>query len=168
MVDSSRQMYAIGLLFGLGFDTATEVAVLGIAAIEGARGLPVYSIMIFPLLFTAGMSLIDTADGILMLGAYGWAFVKPARKLYYNMAITLVSVLASFFVGSLQALNVIGGRLGATGWFWHRIANVSGNFGAFGLLIVGLFAAVWGACALAYKLGRYDVGADAAEVQRIA
>ena len=107
LVDSSWKMYPIGVLFGLGFDTATEVGLLGIAAVEAGKGLPVYDILIFPLLFTAGMSLLDTTDGILMLGAYGWAFVKPMRKLYYNMVITLVSVLVALIVGAIEAASVV-------------------------------------------------------------
>ena len=111
-------MYPIGLLFGLGFDTATEVGLLGIAAVEAGKGLPVYDILVFPLLFTAGMSLLDTTDGILMLGAYGWAFVKPMRKLYYNMIITLVSVLVAVVIGGIEALSVIAGQLKLSGTVW--------------------------------------------------
>src|ERR1700686_4506751 len=106
-VGRSWHMYPIGVLFGLGFDTATEVGLLGIAAVEAGKGLPVYAILIFPLLFTAGMSLVDTTDGILMLGAYGWAFVKPMRRLYYNVVITLVSVLVALIVGAIEAASVV-------------------------------------------------------------
>src|SRR5713226_9034566 len=95
IVDKSWKMYPVGVLFELGFDTATEVGLLGISAFEAGKGLPIISIMIFPALFLAGMCLMDTTDGILMLGAYGWAFVKPVRKLYYNLNITLVSVLVA-------------------------------------------------------------------------
>ena len=103
MIGSSWHMYPLGVLFGLGFDTATEVGILGIAALEAGKGLPVYTIMVFPLLFTAGMCLLDTTDGVLMLGCYGWAFVKPVRKLYYNLNITLVSVLVAVLVGHDRA-----------------------------------------------------------------
>src|SRR5947209_19599802 len=109
MVDKSWKMYPVGVLFGLGFDTATEVALLGISAIEAGRGLPIPFILIFPLLFTAGMCLLDTTDGILMLGASGWAFVKPVRKLYYNLNITLVSVLVALVVGTIEILSIISG-----------------------------------------------------------
>jgi high-affinity nickel-transport protein len=102
LVSRSRDMYLIGLLFGLGFDTATEVALLAIAAIEAGKGLPVWAILIFPALFAAGMSLLDTTDGIVMLGAYGWAFLNPARKLYYNIAITSASVLAAVVIGGME------------------------------------------------------------------
>ena len=101
-------MYPLGVLFGLGFDTATEIGVLGISAAEATKGLPVWSILVFPALFAAGMSLIDTTDNILMLGAYGWAFVKPIRKLYYNMTITFVSVVVALAVGGIEALGLAG------------------------------------------------------------
>jgi high-affinity nickel-transport protein len=94
-------MYPLGLLFGLGFDTATEIGLLGISAAEASKGLPIWSILVFPALFTAGMSLIDTSDGVLMVGAYGWAFIKPIRKLYYNLTITFVSVFVAAVIGSI-------------------------------------------------------------------
>jgi high-affinity nickel-transport protein len=115
MVDQSWKMYLVGLLFGLGFDTATEVGLLGIAGFEAGKGLPPLFILIFPLLFTAGMILLDTTDGILMLGAYGWAFVKPVRKLYYNLNITLVSVLVAVVVGTIEVISIISGPLGLRG-----------------------------------------------------
>lgn len=148
LVDRSWTMYPIGVLFGLGFDTATEVGLLGIAAVEAGKGLSVYDILLFPLLFTAGMSLIDTADGILMLGAYGWAFVKPMRKLYYNMIITLVSVLVALIVGGIEAASIIAPRNG--------LAALSDNFETLGFLIVGIFLASWGVSTAIYKLRRYD------------
>src|SRR5204862_3576757 len=107
----SWKMYPIGLLLGLGFDTATEVGLLGIAATTADRGVPVAAILLFPALFTAGMTLMDTTDSILMLGAYGWAFVKPIRKLYYNMNVTLISVIVALVVGSLEALNILATEL---------------------------------------------------------
>ncbi len=143
LANSSWHMYPIGLLFGLGFDTATEVAVLGIAAVEGVRGLPVLAILIFPLLFTAGMSLVDTADGTLMLGAYGWAFASPQRKLYYNVTVTFASVVVSAVVGSIEAATLIGSKLNFKGWFWIHIESLSGHFGAIGLAIVGIFLFSW-------------------------
>ena len=104
-IEHSWQMYPLGLLFGLGFDTATEVGLLGISAAQASQGLPIWSILVFPALFTAGMTLLDTTDSILMLGAYGWAFVKPIRKLYYNLTITAVSVIVAVIVGGLEALT---------------------------------------------------------------
>ncbi len=156
MIGKSWHMYPLGLLFGLGFDTATEVGLLGIAAIQAGNGLPIFAILIFPLLFTAGMSLIDTTDGILMLGAYGWAFVKPVRKLYYNMNITLVSVLVALLVGTIEALSVVVDRLKLAGPFWDLLRHLSDNFGILGFAIVGIFIASWGISALVYKLRRYD------------
>jgi high-affinity nickel-transport protein len=156
LVDSSWHMYPIGLLFGLGFDTATEVGLLGIAAIEAGHGLPIWYIMIFPLLFTAGMSLVDTTDGVLMLGAYGWAFVKPIRKLYYNLNITLVSVLVALIVGGVEALSVIGAQLSMHGPFWTGVAALSSNFGSLGFIIVGIFIASWAVSTFVYKSRGYD------------
>ncbi len=156
IIGKSWHMYPLGLLFGLGFDTATEVGLLGIAAIQAGNGLPIFAILIFPLLFTAGMSLIDTTDGILMLGAYGWAFVKPVRKLYYNMNITLVSVLVALLVGTIEALSVLVDRLKLAGPFWDLLRHLSDNFGVLGFLIVGIFVASWGVSAVVYKLRRYD------------
>ncbi|MFY9737545.1 MAG: HoxN/HupN/NixA family nickel/cobalt transporter [Candidatus Cybelea sp.] len=156
LVDSSWKMYPIGLLFGLGFDTATEVGLLGIAAVEAGKGLPVIDILIFPLLFTAGMSLLDTTDGILMLGAYGWAFIKPMRKLYYNMVITLVSVLVALIIGAIEAASVVASQLQLSGGIWDAVNSLSDNFGTLGFIIVGVFAVSWGVSTAIYKLRRYD------------
>jgi high-affinity nickel-transport protein len=156
LVDASWKMYPIGVLFGLGFDTATEVGLLGIAAVEAGKGLPVVDILIFPLLFTAGMSLLDTTDGILMLSAYGWAFVKPMRKLYYNMVITLISVLVALIVGGIEAFSVLANGLGLTGTPWHAFAALSDNLGLLGFVIVGVFVASWLVSAAVYRLRRYD------------
>src|SRR5260370_33584165 len=106
LVDRSWKMYPVGVLFGLGFDTATEVGILGISAFEACKGLPVPYILIFPLLFTAGMVLLDTTDGLLLLGAYGWAFLKPVRMLYYNLNITLVSVRVALVVGTIELISL--------------------------------------------------------------
>ncbi len=156
VVDRSWKMYPIGLLFGLGFDTATEVALLGIAAVEAGKGLPVFDILLFPLLFTAGMTLVDTTDGIVMLGAYGWAFVKPIRKLYYNLVITLVSVLVALIVGSIEAVSVIAYQLRLNGGVWDAIKAVNDNFGTLGFIIIGLFVASWLVSVGVYRLFRYD------------
>lgn len=156
IVDASWKMYPIGLLFGLGFDTATEVALLGIAAVEAGKGLPVYDILLFPLLFTAGMSLVDTADGILMLGAYGWAFLKPMRKLYYNMVVTLVSVLVALIVGGVEAAGVVADRLQLTGGMWSAVQTLNDNFAMLGFIIVGVFVASWIVSVAVYKLLGYD------------
>ena len=143
MVDASWKMYPLGVLFGLGFDTATEVALLGIAAIEAGKALPVAAILIFPLLFAAGMSLLDTTDGILMLGAYGWASVRPDRKLLYNMIVTVVSIFAALIVGGVEALDLLGSRLRISGGFWSAIDAVNRNMGMLGCAIVCLFVLSW-------------------------
>jgi nickel/cobalt transporter (NiCoT) family protein len=156
LVDRSWKMYPIGLLFGLGFDTASEVALLGIAAVEAGKGLPVFAILLFPLLFTAGMSLIDTTDGIVMVGAYGWALIKPMRKLYYNLVITLVSVLVALIVGAIEATSVIADQLRLNGGLWDSIKAVNDNFGMLGVVIIALFVASWLVSVGVYKLLRYD------------
>jgi nickel/cobalt transporter (NiCoT) family protein len=157
-VDASWKMYPIGVLFGLGFDTATEVGVLGISASQAAQGLSIWSILVFPALFTAGMTLIDTTDSVLMLGAYGWAFVKPIRKLYYNLTITATSVVVALVVGGLETLNLIGDQLGLTdgGGFWGMIGALNDNFGEIGYLIIGIFVLAWLVSFVVYRLKRYD------------
>jgi high-affinity nickel-transport protein len=160
MVGRSWHLLPIGVLFGLGFDTATEVALFGIAASEVSKGLGVWSTMVFPALFAAAMSLIDTTDGILMLGAYGWAFMKPLRKLYYNLTITALSVVVAVAIGGIETLGLIGGRLDLQGPFWHMIGALNDNFGLLGYGIIGIFVAGWGLSIVIYRLGRYD-GLDA-------
>jgi high-affinity nickel-transport protein len=156
LVSRSWQMYPLGLLFGLGFDTATEIALLGVAAAEASRGLPIWSIMVFPALFTAGMSLIDTTDGVLMLGAYGWAFNKPIRKLYYNLTITFVSVLVAVLVGGIEALGLLADRLSLEGRFWSWIGSLNDHFGSLGYLIIVIFVASWLVSLAVYQLGGFD------------
>jgi high-affinity nickel-transport protein len=156
LVTKSWHMYPLGFLFGLGFDTATEIAVLGISAAEASRGLSIWSIMVFPALFAAGMSLIDTTDGVLMLGAYGWAFARPIRKLYYNLTITAVSVLVALIVGGIEVLGLIGGRLELEGPFWGFVGTLNDNFGALGYLIIAIFALSWLVSIAIYRIRRYD------------
>jgi nickel/cobalt transporter (NiCoT) family protein len=156
MIDRSWHMYPLGVLFGLGFDTATEVGVLGISAAEAAKGLSFWAILVFPVLFAAGMSLIDTTDNILMLGAYGWAFVKPIRKLYYNITITSVSVVVALVVGGIEALGLLGEHFHFEGWFWDSVARLNDNFGTLGYFIVGLFALSWIVSIAVYKWRRFD------------
>jgi high-affinity nickel-transport protein len=154
----SWHMFLIGFLFGLGFDTATEVALFGIAATQAASGASFATLLVFPALFTAGMSLVDTTDGVLMLGAYGWAFMKPIRKLYYNMTITAVSVVVAVLIGGLEILNLIGDQLGLTdgGGFWGAIGAIDDNFGILGYIIIGIFLTSWIGSVIVYKLKRYD------------
>jgi high-affinity nickel-transport protein len=155
-ISQSWHMYPLGFLFGLGFDTATEVGLLGLSAASASEGMSLWSILAFPALFTAGMALIDTTDSVLMLRAYGWAFVKPVRKLYYNMTMTFVSVLVALLIGGLETLNLIGGKLELKGGFWDAIGAINENFGMLGYIIVGVFAAAWGASVLIYRLMGYD------------
>ncbi len=163
IVRQSWHMYPLGLLFGLGFDTATEVGLLGISAAQASQGLSIWSIMVFPALFTAGMTLLDTTDSILMVGAYGWAFVKPIRKLYYNMTITLVSIVVALLVGGIEALGLVASRLKLEGGFWDGVGELNDDFGTLGFVIVGLFVVSWVVSVVIYKVKRYDdIGASAA------
>lgn len=156
MTDRSWKMYPIGVLFGLGFDTATEVGILSISAVLATKGIQLWSILLFPFLFTSGMCLIDTTDGILMLGAYGWAFVKPIRKLYYNLNITLVSVLIALVVGTVEVFGIIGSALKLNGDFWDLIEGLSNHFGMIGYVIIGIFVVSWAISTIIYKVKRYD------------
>lgn len=156
LISRSWHLYPLGFLFGLGFDTATEIALLGISATQAAQGLSPWSIMVFPLLFSAGMSLVDTLDGHLMLGAYGWAYMKPIRKIYYNMSITLVSVVVAVVIGSIEALGLISDQLELKGDFWAFIGSLNDSFGLLGYIIIGIFVVSWGASVVLYRLKRYD------------
>ncbi len=151
LVRSSWQLYFIGFLFGLGFDTATEIGLLDISAVEAAKGVSIWSIMVFPALFTAGMALVDTSDGVLMLGAYGWAFRNPLRKLHYNVTITFVSAMVALLIGGIEALGLIADRLGLEGGFWTAIGALNDNFGSLGYAIVALFALSWLVSAALYR-----------------
>ena len=156
LISRSWHMYPLGFLFGLGFDTATEIGLLGISAAEAAKGLSIWSILVFPALFTAGMSLVDTSDGILMVGAYGWAFVNPLRKLYYNLTITGLSVIVAVVVGAIEALGLIAEKLGLTGGIWSSIDFAAGNFTALGYLVVGIFVTSWLASFVIYRVMGYN------------
>jgi high-affinity nickel-transport protein len=156
MITRSWHMYPLGVLFGLGFDTATEIGLLGVSATEASKGLPFWSVLVFPVLFAAGMSLIDTTDNILMLGAYGWAFVKPIRKLYYNITITSISVVVALVVGGIEALGLLAGHFHLTGMFWDGVVKLNDHFGTLGYFIVGLFALSWIVSIAVYKWRRFD------------
>ncbi|MGO8954634.1 MAG: HoxN/HupN/NixA family nickel/cobalt transporter [Rhodomicrobium sp.] len=156
VITRSWHMYPLGFLFGLGFDTATEIGLLGMSAAGASQGMPLWSILVFPALFTAGMSLADTTDSVLMLKAYGWAFDKPVRKLYYNMTMTFVSALVAFVVGGLETLNLIGDKLELKGDFWEAIGAVNDNFGTLGYVIIGIFAITWAFSVLIYRWMGYD------------
>ena len=156
LIRTSVHMYPLGMLFGLGFDTATEIGLLGISASEAAKGLPFGAVLVFPVLFAAGMSLIDTTDNILMLGAYGWAFVKPIRKLYYNITITLVSVMVAFVVGGIEALGLLASQFHPKGRFWTLIDKLNENFDLLGYLIIVVFVLSWALSIAIYKWRRYE------------
>jgi len=156
MISRPWHMYPVGVLFGLGFDTATEVALLGISAAAATKGLSVVSMAVFPALFTAGMTLVDTTDGILMVGAYGWAFMKPIRKLYYNLTITFVSVIVALLVGGIEAIGLLKDQLSLTGGFWDFIGSLNDNFGTLGFVIIGVFALSWVGSVIIYRVKGFD------------
>lgn len=156
MIGRSWHMYPLGFLFGLGFDTATEIALLGIAAAQASQGLSPWAIMVFPVLFSAGMSLIDTLDGHLMLGAYGWAYLKPIRKIYYNMTITLVSVVVAIVIGSIEALGLISDQLKLQGPLWDAVGALNDHFGTLGYVIIGIFVLSWLVSVLIYRAKKFD------------
>ena len=164
LIGRSWHMYPLGFLFGLGFGTATEIALLGISASEAAKGISVWSILVFPALFTAGMSLVDTTDGVLMLGAYGWAFVNPIRKLYYNLTITGVSVVVALAIGSIETLGLVADELGLDGGIWNVVNAANDNFGALGYAIIGVFVASWLISLVVYRVMGYDKIGVAARV----
>ncbi len=156
VVSRSWHLYPIGFLFGLGFDTATEIGLLGIAATQAAQGMSLWTILIFPALFTAGMSLVDTTDSVLMTRAYGWAFVNPLRKLWYNLTITAASVAVAVFIGGIEALGLIGNQLGLEGGVWTAVGTLNGSLANFGYAVVGIFLASWIISAAVYRAKGYD------------
>jgi len=153
MISRPWHMYPIGVLFGLGFDTATEVALLGISAAAAAKGLSVVAMAVFPVLFTAGMTLVDTT---LMVGTYGWAFMKPIRKLYYNLTITFVSVMVALMVGGIEAIGLLKDQLNLTGGFWDFIGSLNDNFGTLGFVIIGVFVLSWVGSVIIYRVKGFD------------
>jgi high-affinity nickel-transport protein len=156
VVRKSWHMYPVGFLFGLGFDTATEIGLLGISATQAASGMSFWSIMVFPALFTAGMALVDTTDSVAMVGAYGWAFVNPVRKLWYNLTITAASVAVAIFIGGVEALGLVGDKLALSGGVWDVIGNLNDNLTNFGYAVVGVFLLSWLVSTLIYRANRYD------------
>jgi len=155
-VAESWHLYPIGLLFALGFETASEISLFGLSA-QASDAVSSWSILAFPALFAAGMTLVDTTDGVLMLGAYGWAYRNPLRKLFYNLTITSVSVLVALVVGGIETLGLIGSQLQLHSAFWNAISDLNENFGALGYGIVALFVVSWGVSFLVYRLKGYDV-----------
>jgi nickel/cobalt transporter (NiCoT) family protein len=151
------QMYPVGVVFGMGFDTATEVALLATTALLASQHIPWYAIACLPILFTAGMTVMDTTDGLFMNLAYGWAFFNPVRKVYYNLAITGLSVAICFFIGGIEVLSLlpqeISGLSQTTG-FWGFMSNF--NINTAGFVIVGMFILTWLAALLIWRFGRIE------------
>ncbi|WP_211217932.1 HoxN/HupN/NixA family nickel/cobalt transporter [Microbacterium luticocti] len=153
-VDRPWKMYPIGFLFGLGFDTATEITLLVLSGAAVVSGLPWWAVLSLPLLFAAGMCLFDTADGIFMNIAYGWAFMRPARKVYYNLVITVLSVFIALVIGTIELLSLLADELGWSGPFWDAVGAIDLN--SVGYVVVGLLAVTWAAAVIVWKLGRFE------------
>ena len=151
LIGRSWHMAPLGFLFGLGFDTATEVTLFGLSATQAGQGVPIATAMVFPVLFAAGMSLLDTTDGVLMVGAYRWAFVNPLRKLYYNMTITLMSIAVAVFIGGVEMAALAARRLGLEGGVARKAVALNENFNALGFAIIGVFAAAWAMSFLIFR-----------------
>jgi high-affinity nickel-transport protein len=155
IVTDSWNMLYIGFLFGLGFDTASEIGLLSLSAISAGSGLPLWNILLLPFAFAAGMTLIDSLNGVLMLAAYGWAYLKPVRKLYYNMTITLISVITALFIGTVEGLQLISTQLNINYGVFKLADNI--DLGSFGYIIIGVFAISWGISMVVYRVRRYDL-----------
>jgi high-affinity nickel-transport protein len=162
-IDTPWKMYPIGVLFGLGFDTATEVALLVLSGTAVASGLPFYAILSLPILFAAGMSLLDTLDGCFMNFAYGWAFARPIRKVYYNITITGLSVAVAFVIGTIELLGLLPSELGWNGRVWKFFENF--NINSAGFFIVGLFVATWTVALSIWHFGQVESRWDAAALR---
>jgi len=162
-VDTPWKMYPIGVLFGLGFDTATEVALLVLAGTAVIGGLPFYAVLSLPILFAAGMCLFDTMDGCFMNFAYDWAFARPIRKVYYNLTITGLSVFVALFIGTTEILGLIGSEYDLTGGFWAFIASFDINKAGF--VIVGIFVLTWAVALSIWRFGRIEERWDLAGVK---
>jgi high-affinity nickel-transport protein len=156
-INKEWHMYPVGVVFGLGFDTATEVSLLATTALYASRHIPWYAIVCLPILFTAGMTLMDTTDGVFMNAAYGWAFFNPVRKVYYNMAITGLSVGICFFIGGIEVLGLLPQEINGLSQdqgFWGFMYNF--NINTAGFVIVGMFLFTWCAALLVWRFGRIE------------
>jgi high-affinity nickel-transport protein len=156
LITRSWHMYLVGFLFGLGFDTATEIGVLALSAAEASHGLPLAAIMVFPALFTAGMALVDSLDAVLMAGAYRWAATEPARKIYYNLTVTLTSVVVAVAIGGVELLGLYSDP--GNGDMWRFVAVLNDNFAAIGAAVIGFFAATWLVAVLIWRVGAAPSG----------
>lgn len=164
LVTKPWHMFPLGLLFGLGFDTATEIGLLGISATEAAHGASLADVLVFPALFAAGMALVDTADSVLMVSAYRWAFVDPLRKLWYNLTMTGASVAVALFIGGIEALGLIGDRLGLSGSVWTLVDGLNDSLANVGFAVIALFATAWLVSVVLYRRMVADSGRGAPEV----
>ncbi len=159
LVRRSWHMYPVGVLFGLGFDTASEVGLLGLAATAGGQAIPIGFILILPALFAAGMMTVDTTDQVLMLGAYEWAFLRPIRKLYYNLTITFISVVIAFLIGGIEVLSIVAARFRLSGGVWDFVAHL--DFEIVGFAVIAIFIGTWIVATIIYRLRGYDeLGGD--------
>jgi high-affinity nickel-transport protein len=155
VVNEPWQIYPIGVLFGLGFDTATEVALIAISVGVGvSANVPLYYLLVLPLMFTCGMVLIDTTDGVVMMMAYGWAFLNPLRKVYYNLTVTIISVMVAWMIGSIELLQVLSTELDLGGGFWAWLNGL--DFETMGYGIVALFAVSWAVSVVYWKVNRFE------------
>src|SRR5690242_1901681 len=159
-VDAPWKMYPVGFLFGLGFDTATEVALLVLAGTAVVGGLPFYAILSLPILFAAGMCLLDTADGCFMNFAYDWAFARPARKIFYNLTITGLSVFVAVFIGGVEVLGLVAQNAGLSGTFWSFLAGF--NINKAGFVVVGVFVVTWAVALAVWHFGKIEQKWEAA------
>jgi len=157
LTSKSWHLFPIGVLFALAMDTATEVSLFGLSA-QTSSQISGWSTLIFPALFTAGMTLLDTADGTLMLSVYGWAYQKPAWKLVYNLIITVLSVIVALVVGGIEIVALLADHLGRTGPFWSALSSLNAHFDVVGCAIVMLFAASWAVSVVVYRRKRRDIG----------
>src|SRR5689334_5975497 len=151
LINRSWKMYPLGMLFGLGFNTATEVTILSTSAALATKGLPVWSLLLFPALFTVGICLLDTMDGIVMLGAYGWALVKPIRKIHYNFTMTLLSALLALTIGLIEVFSLIKEQLDLNGGIWNVLDTLRDHFTLVGVAMAGVFILCWIASTVIYK-----------------
>jgi nickel/cobalt transporter (NiCoT) family protein len=153
-IDATWKMYPLGVLFGLGFDTATEIGLLALAAGAATHQVPFLALISLPLIFAAGMSLMDTADGAFMSHAYGWAFSNPVRKVYYNISVTSLSVAVAWLIGAIELLQVLAAKLALHGGFWSLLESL--DLGRLGYVVVGLFAATWLCSITLWKTRGYE------------
>ena len=160
LIGQSWHMYPLGFLFGLGFDTATEIGLLGIAADQAIQGTPHWQMLIFPALFTAGMTLVDTADSALMVGAYGMAAVQPMRKLWYNLTITAASVAVATLIGGAEALGLLAERFDLHGPVWSFVTGLNDDMNRLGFAVIGIFVLCWAGSVLIYRWKGYDAAQE--------